>query len=562
MRPRPVRPGLREARFGGLPGRVRDGEGRRRHRGRRLRATGTTSILIGLALLGAGPALAQTATSSAATTVTASAAAASPSTATEPAAATPVATKAAAPAPVAEARPPTKAHPDAPGLDRSGTPSRPPVETDYPWTHQPEPSAGPGVERPLPIYDGRPERGADAGEVLIWVPRALLLPAHLTLKYLVRWPLVHGLTLLEKHHIIDRTLRLFQFLDGRAGIYPTGFIDFDLSPSVGFVAYYDGAISPGDTLSVQGGFWTNDWQHIALRSTSRVFRDDSGAIRLLAEYTNRPDTVFAGIGEGSSEADRVFFRWRRFDLQAAVDGDLGGLSEASLSLAFRDSHFGTDGLEPNILTRNTLVDLRDRQGLVADYRLLTLRAFGVLDSRDEDRAFTAGSGLRLEAFGELSLDPTETSRAWIELGGEASAFLDLTGRNHVLGLAVFAQGLATLGDGTVPFTELPSLGGDRMRGFVRDRMRGGSAIAATLDYRYPIWSFLDADLFCSVGNTFGQAFEGFDLEKMFLSWGLGVRTNHSRQSSVDLLIAFGTTRFDQGASLDNVRIAFGFNHGF
>lgn len=58
------------------------------------------------------------------------------------------------------------------------------------------------------------------------------------------------------------------------------------------------------------------------------------------------------------------------------------------------------------------------------------------------------------------------------------------------------------GDG-VPFYQLPRLGGQRsLRGYVSDRFRDDGALLLTAEYRYPIWSRMDAVFFVDTGQVF------------------------------------------------------------
>ena len=454
--------------------------------------------------------------------------------------------------------------PSTSGLDRTGTPSAP-AQVDP----LPEESAKPGEDRPVPSFEGRPERSPHAGEVLIWVPRIALLPVHLTLEYLVRWPMVKGLTALERYKVIDRTIDFFQFFDGRAGLYPTALLDFGVNPSVGFLAYFNDMVSPGDRISLQAGFWTNDWLRVALRNKNVVFRDDSARILTRVEWLNRPDRPFYGVGPDSVHANESFFRQQVLDAETGLEADVGEMSDVAFRVGYRYAGIRS-GQAPRIEQSPIFgngrggIDLGAVPSFVDDYQLLYAQLDFSYDTRQADRAFTSGSGLRLNGFGSAWVDPSDTNLSYVTFGGRLGAFLDVTGRNHVLGISVYTELLERVGDGEVPFPELIRLGGDRyLRGFLDGRLRGESAFALVANYRYPIWSFLDADLFAALGNVYGPRLKDIAFDRMFLNWGLGLRTNASRDSSLDLLIAFGSNRLDEPSfRLDNVRLLFGFSHGF
>ena len=69
-----------------------------------------------------------------------------------------------------------------------------------------------------------------------------------------------------------------------------------------------------------------------------------------------------------------------------------------------------------------------------------------------------------------------------------------------------------IGKTPVPFSELIVLGGpDTFRGFRYGRFRNFSSLFAGIEYRWPVWMWMDASLFGEYGGVFGHAFEGFEL---------------------------------------------------
>ena len=122
-------------------------------------------------------------------------------------------------------------------------------------------------------------------------------------------------------------------------------------------------------------------------------------------------------------------------------------------------------------------------------------------------------------------------------------------------------------DSEIPAAEEPLrlslLGGfEAMRGWFVGRFRGESAAVFTLNYRYPIWYGLDGDIYLEAGNAFGPRFEGFDPARLFGSAGLGFRTAGNRDLSFDVILAVGTSRFDEPFQLNSFRLALGLNRGF
>ena len=449
------------------------------------------------------------------------------------------------------------------GLDHTGTPPAPPT-----GQRLPPPSAEPGIKRPAPSYDGRVEENTSAGEALIWVPKVLLFPVHLVLEYVVRWPIVQGITLAEEHYLLTRVERFFTFSDGDGGLFPTLFFDFGMSPSMGLYFFHDNVLVKDHDLVLQLGYWPADWLHVIVKDEFKVFRDSSGTVASRVEVIYRPDYEFHGLGPNSRDQDEREFRLQQTEVEFGLRTAFKGLNRLYLGFVYRNTKV-TDGEDDGVASPGSPFDVTDPNqvpGYGSTYNLLQARFALELDSRSPDRVSRPGSGLRLDLFGSFSVDPGDPELRFVRYGGEAAGFWDFTGLNHVLALRFYAELLERVGDTDVPFTERISLGGnEHLRGFLEGRLRGDSAMVATLDYRYPIWSFLDANLFVSVGNAFLGRFDDLHVKRMVMNWGLALRTNTSRNVSLDIMVAFGTNRFEQwddDFSVDNVRATFGINQGF
>jgi hypothetical protein len=101
-----------------------------------------------------------------------------------------------------------------------------------------------------------------------------------------------------------------------------------------------------------------------------------------------------------------------------------------------------------------------------------------------------------------------------------------------------------------------------MRGFLEGRLRDRSATVALLDYRWPVWVWLDGTLHYAIGNVFGAHLKGFDFGALRSSYGIGIQSNRAGDTPFQMLLALGTRTFDDGAKIDSVRLAIGSSHGF
>ncbi len=466
-----------------------------------------------------------------------------------------IADRASAVAPQDDAKPDEQLHPDTSGIDQTGTPVLA-KENELPPDTKPT-----GGARAIPDYDGRPPDRASAAEVLVWIPRGLFFPVRVGLDYLIRKPLVLGLTALEEHRVVDKVKSVFTWADGKAGIIPTAFYEFGISPSVGFYAFYDEPYGSGSKQILRGGFWS-DKQQLALENRISVFKDNGGSLYTKGLFSHRPDHPFYGIGPVSLESYRADFNMLKTELAIGLESIIQKLNRIHFVLSYRYTNH-SDGDHPSVRDLFPI----ENQSIVpgwGDYHLIGATLRLELDSRSPYRDFTDGTGLRMDLVISYSIDPADRELRFLRWSGDLAGFLDISGYNHVLGLRLYTACIEPYGQRAVPFTELVQLGGiEYMPAFLDGRFRGASGTLLSLDYRYPIWAYLDGELFVGLGNTFGRHLEGFAWDRLFLNWGLGVRSNHSRDISFDVLLTFGSNRLDADSfEIDRVGFVIGMNQGF
>ena len=178
-----------------------------------------------------------------------------------------------------------------------------------------------------------------------------------------------------------------------------------------------------------------------------------------------------------------------------------------------------------------------------------------------------GSGVRLAVRGEhdsaLTLGRSDRP-SWVKYGATVGGYVDASGQQRVVSLSVIADFADPLrAADAIPFTEQVGLGGDRpMRGFREGRLIDRSSLVAEVEYQWPVWVWLDGSLNYSVGNVFGRHLEGFDLELLRQSLGIGVRATGTRSNPFEVLVAMGTKPFRDGGGLDSVRFVVGASSGF
>lgn len=423
------------------------------------------------------------------------------------------------------------------GLDHEGTPPLPTrtSSTGAADAHEAE-------HRAPASYSGREAPATDAGDVLIWVPRTLFAPVWLLTEFVLRRPLIYTVTRLEEGRVIDRFVDALTFLDGDLALFPRFFADFGLRPSVGLSVLWNNFVTERTTLELNGSFWGPRWLTFGADLSTRALRNESGKLSIIPEFVLRPDYPYYGFGAETRNANEAFYQARHARVRGELSGGLGGLSRAAFGVGYGHTSFLDEPDDP-ILDRTAASDASvnfEAHGWLFANALLDL------DTRDPDTEFTPGSGVRAELSSSFGFDPAETSRRALRVSAELAAFWDISSIHHVLSVAVYAAMLERLGGGALPVNQLLSMGGaEQMRSFLPGRFIGDSAWTATVAYRWPVWILFDAEVFAELGNVFPGRFEGFRVDRAYLGWGAGLRSNWSREVVLSLLVGFGTDRLDE-----------------
>ncbi|MFK7986739.1 MAG: hypothetical protein AB8I08_12000 [Sandaracinaceae bacterium] len=423
------------------------------------------------------------------------------------------------------------------------------------------------ARRDVPRYDGRTAPTATVEEGLLWIPRVLFFPVHLVLEYVFRQPIGWFLTTMERERWHVLFIDFFTWDERNAGIVPTTLWDFGFVPAVGLYFFWNDAFVEGNDIRAQVGFGGPEWLRATLVDRARL--TDQFELGVTVDAWRRPDQIFEGIGWDSSVSRRSRFFRNYVDGRVDLRFRPWRESEVRFGAGVIWNDFAQNGFNPDIEEGDPSLEQAIAQGFydappgIEGYTAYYQRLDVVVDSREARPA--PGHGVRVEGFVHQGFDLNSvTERRWMRYGGALGGYLDVS-EQRVLSLSAtfrFAEPLGT--SSPVPFTELASLGNESvvMSGFLQGQLVGRSATAVTLEYRYPIWVFLDGSLHASIGNVFGERFSDFDFDRLRASFGFGFRSSGDRDQAFDVLLAFGTAPFVEGGGVESVRLVLGSRQGF
>jgi Omp85 superfamily domain len=426
-----------------------------------------------------------------------------------------------------------------------------------------DPTCDISPKRPIPDYGGRGPAPTTVGNVAVWVPRLVLSPLYLTSEFVIRRPLGALISSAERANLPSILYDFFAFgVDHKAGVVPIAFFDFGFNPSVGAYVFWDDAFFKGNDFRAHAAIWTSDW--IAGALTERIHFRKTSTLAFSLAAVRRPDHTFFGIGPKALESAQSRYGEDLIDAGVSLDFGLWRASRVQTAIGVRDvslynGHFGGDpSLEKEANAGVFPLPYGFNRGYTAEYHHI----LAALDSRQRRPA--PGSGVRVEFEAEQGNDVRNApASGWLRYGATAGAFCDLNDHGRVVSLSFAALFADPLGAQPIPFTELVSLGGSgAMRGFYPGRLVDRSAAVVTARYRWPVWVWLDGSIVAAVGNVFGDHLQEFTPGLLRFSGTVGVESVGSPDSSLELLIGFGTETFDHGGQVDSLRIVLGTNHGF
>ena len=395
------------------------------------------------------------------------------------------------------------------------------------------------------------------GEVVIWIPRVILLPAYLVTEYVIRTPIGAAATAAEKGGWASSVFQFFAFgPDNKGGIFPTFFINFGFRPSIGLHFFWEDTFVAGNKITADAAWGGSNWITLAVGDRYRFSKESSLALE--ARWNRRPDSIYFGIGPETPDTFRSRY---------GTDVVIGALTyryavrqmrvEAGANLTrtiFRDYSCCSD---PTVAQRVERGELPPPPGFGENTTAAELALRASIDTRSPE---IERSGFRVGVSVAPSVDVTRGfDRSWIQYGAGIEGSWDVTGKGRVLSLGVLALFSDPLGSEPVPFNELVTVGGaEPFVGFLRGRLRDRSAIGAQLSWRWPVFAYLDGVAAVGFGNVFDAHLRNFRWDLLRLSAELGVRTAALLgASNFQFVIGIGTEPFSQGLRLTSFSLAFG-----
>jgi outer membrane protein assembly factor BamA len=313
---------------------------------------------------------------------------------------------------------------------------------------------------------------------------------------------------------------------------PTGFMG-------GLFAYDNHLFGSDHEARVEGLFGSQDAFEVRARYTHPRPWGQGTEARLAVNVFSDPRSEFYLDGNTAARPlDETEFIRQQIDVTAGTRWSRGPVT----------TH--VDMLYEHVAADRADTDLGDRLGMAApdglqSIDLLTPRVSVLVERMQGQPRAHIGTGLLLQVdySHDLNGDGFRYGRYVAELRQHLPVGIFPQSRRLVL-RGRLEQVRPLFGGTSVPFYQLPGLGGQStLRGFGHRRFQERGSLVVNAEYRYPIWSNLDAVVFADAGQVFPDL-QTVALDQFHWSYGGGIHLLNQRGLSF---------RFEVAGSVEGVR---------
>lgn len=325
--------------------------------------------------------------------------------------------------------------------------------------------------------------------------------------YILHWstrPIGYGIQVAE-----NRFPHFFEGDRGPYGIFPLFETGGEQGFAGGVLLFHDNLIFPGHHARAELLFGSKDFNQVKVRYRVPIKEELNSNLEFYARYENNPYRSYYNNDNAfryASETTHLQIRYNR---------PLGDHVTLQLQSRFRDITIDNSTFEEN--TSELFPE-----SLLGNQKLLSIGSEWTFNFKNGRKRTLSGSqfitGTRLSQSAETH------QLSFFEYYGEIHYFMPLPILPDTRRIAVKMQvkKLENLASESIPFYELPSLGGIRnLRGFSSHRFRNTGTLLLTAEYRYPVWDFLDMTLFIDEGQPFNR-YSDLQLSDFETSYGFGL----------------------------------------
>ncbi len=387
------------------------------------------------------------------------------------------------------------------------------------------------LETTLPVA---PQRGL--GEKLLDVPETIIkLPLYVGKG--LSWAVINGIYRNDSVHRLAGYAFSFR---PAGGVVPVVSFGSNAGWRFGLAYVRMNLLQQADRARWVASYSTNKYSRLEMSYSSPQAFSQRLGLATVVSYRSRPRESFFGLGNDSQDTNRVAFTMERTLVQLLLPWRFA----KNLNLEFGGSFSAyriSDGESTDRL--NSLPEIESKLSLShADFRSSDIISGAVIldhDWRNNKGQPTSGGREQLELrynHGVGNADDIKTVVAEADI----SHYLNIY-HKRLLAMRVIARSVNADDEKVpvLPFYLKSNLGGrDNLRGFLNNRFVDYDMTMATVEYRWPIWSMIDAFVFAEAGRTYSSLSDEFTLRNWHEGFGTGLRIWREDNVLVSFQVAF------------------------
>ncbi len=314
-------------------------------------------------------------------------------------------------------------------------------------------------------------------------------------------------------NFLARVLDVLTTDDGKRGILPT----YSSSAGGGLKFFQKGLFTPNSKLSLSATAGLRERQQYRLK-LKNIELGKRVNVQFLTKYHFQSDESFYGIGPETEKADRTNFANELVTAELNIGVQISGKNRIGIMAGF-DRNDISRGRNDRYPSSTEVAAFASLPGMETEVQIGKLELEIHHDSKNHPGSPTSGFEILLR--GGIFQQVDDNQFGFSHLTVDASRYFHLF-YNRTLKLRLAGEFTETFEDRQIPFYYLSEVGrSETVRGFARGRFRDKDMVLGSMEYIYPIWQVINAQIFLDGGMVAQNIPDEFNLDRMKIGYGVG-----------------------------------------
>ena len=319
----------------------------------------------------------------------------------------------------------------------------------------------------------------------------------------------------------------FKGARGPSGLFPLVEIGGEEDFAAGVLLYHDHLFFKDHRAQAEILFGSKVYNEFDLEYRIPVKGIKKSRLIFEAEYGNAPERSYYV----NNRSEKRSYASEFGSLEATYRQHMNSWVQMQINVKYRDRTIKTSRYEDD-------ADEQIPSSLLGNSKLITAGTKWTLNYKNGGRRTLSGTQYKVGAGWTQSTQNPDLK--FLEYHGAIHHFVPvpILPETRRLGVKLQLHKQENIGSEAIPFYVQNTLGGSRdLRGFPDKRFRGYGTVSIAVEYRYPIWDFMDAVIFTDQGQPFNN-YSDIALSNFHSSYGFGFHLLSQRGLSFRSEFAF------------------------